>query len=168
MKTCGNCGITKGDSEFYKRRRNSNTLKSNCRKCCSAKSNQRNKKLALEGGPSRRSYYKKKTEEKKISTNKKYLYQVKYLKCYPEKKAANNAVTRANLRIQGFHAHHWNYNKAFRLDVIHLDRIQHVYIHKFLSYDQALFIYRDINGNILDTKEKHLEYINNLIQSKAA
>ena len=67
-------------------------------------------------------------------------------------------------KVQGFHLHHWSYNQEDWLDVIQLTIKEHNLIHRHLSYIQEKMIYVDkITGELLDTKEKHLEFIKNLI-----
>ena len=63
------------------------------------------------------------------------------------------------IRDRGNHLHHWNYNITFAKDVIELEPKQHATIHRFIRYDQETFMYRDLENNLLDTKEKHLDYI---------
>jgi hypothetical protein len=59
------------------------------------------------------------------------------------------------------HAHHWNYNDEFLRDVIILDKVLHKKIHKHLIFDKDLLIFKTIDNLLLDTKDKHLNYIKN-------
>jgi len=67
--------------------------------------------------------------------------------------------------IKGNELHHWNYNNEFAKDVIELSKSDHEKIHRFIKYDKKTFMYKDLNGALLDTKEKHLELINKVIEN---
>jgi len=65
--------------------------------------------------------------------------------------------------------HHWSYNIEHAKDVIFLGSANHSYLHRFLIYDQERFMFRCvvsagdyIKGELLDTKERHIEYSNSL------
>lgn len=162
-KKCIACGGIKTGKDFYKHSSFKDGLQVRCKKCQIVIIRNRYNRF-LEMGI-RLNYYVKKGPFKHPNTplSKKYKYILKYYASYPEKKAATSAVSSAKMRKSGFHAHHWSYNNEHKLDVIYLDERQHRYIHKFMSYDRAMFVYRDINGNLLDTREKHLNYINDII-----
>lgn len=91
----------------------------------------------------------------------------KYRKLYPEKA---KATATANYRVtveKGFVRHHWSYNEIHRVDIIPLSRKDHSKAHRFIVYDQERFIYRRYDTNeLLDTKEKHLEFITWCIENK--
>ena len=57
--------------------------------------------------------------------------------------------------------HHWNYDKVH--DVFVLSRRLHSRIHKKLELDEELMIFT-INGVLLDTKEKHYNFIINFMK----
>lgn len=61
-----------------------------------------------------------------------------------------------------FELHHWNYNDEYLLDVFILNIKDHKNLHNslFLNLEKRIFYLED--GTELDTKEKHLEYINKL------
>ena len=65
-------------------------------------------------------------------------------------------------RKKGKHLHHWSYNKEHWKDCFELTVEEHGMIHRFLIYDELSFYYRCLEGNILDTKEKHKTYIKQL------
>jgi hypothetical protein len=54
-------------------------------------------------------------------------------------------------------AHHWNYNLID--DVIILNKKLHRFIHRYLVLNETTLIFETIEGYLLDTKEKHLSYI---------
>jgi hypothetical protein len=60
---------------------------------------------------------------------------------------------------RSFELHHWNYNDEFIEDVFILNIKQHRQAHRFLTLDQKLKIFYSDSGLLLDTKEKHKEYL---------
>ena len=68
-----------------------------------------------------------------------------------------------HLRIKGLlkdgqTAHHWNYNLL--KDVFVIDKKLHRKLHKYITLDQESLCFNTIEGNLLDTREKHENYIN--------
>jgi hypothetical protein len=60
---------------------------------------------------------------------------------------------------KGFELHHWNYNNDFLEDVFVLKIKEHRQSHTKLTLDLDLLIFKDNKGDLLDTKEKHLQYL---------
>ena len=56
--------------------------------------------------------------------------------------------------------HHWNYNLI--KDVIILDRKFHRFIHRYLVLNETTLVFETIEGSVLNTKDKHLGYIEKL------
>tara|TARA_R110000850_G_C9742816_1_gene444554 strand:- start:30 stop:575 length:546 start_codon:yes stop_codon:yes gene_type:complete len=63
---------------------------------------------------------------------------------------------------KGTELHHWNYNKSSLIDVFAMDIKQHRQGHKYLELDIDKKMFRDLQGNLLDTKEKHFKYLQDL------
>jgi hypothetical protein len=78
-------------------------------------------------------------------------------------KFRNNSIFKnihKKLKIKkGFECHHWNYNKTYEYDIIILDNFSHKQIHAKMFLDIEHLLYRDMDCNLLDTKEKHENYI---------
>jgi hypothetical protein len=84
---------------------------------------------------------------------------------YPEKTKAKNATT--NMTSTLGELHHWSYNDAHLKDVIDISTKSHYKAHRFLNYDKEAKMYRRIdNMELLDTKEKHLSWIDWCIRNK--
>ena len=49
-------------------------------------------------------------------------------------------------------------NQEDWLDVIELSVHDHHFLHRYIVYDQERMMYRDLDGVLLDSKEKHIEY----------
>jgi hypothetical protein len=60
---------------------------------------------------------------------------------------------------KGLELHHWNYNDEFLEDVFFIDRKNHKLCHKYLIIDIKLRLFMDLESNLLDTKQKHYEYL---------
>ena len=56
--------------------------------------------------------------------------------------------------------HHWNY--IFIEDVMILNKMFHRFLHRYLILDTNSLIFETKDGVALDTKEKHLEYIDKI------
>jgi hypothetical protein len=86
---------------------------------------------------------------------------------YPEKRAA--AIT-AYVNVEtptGSENHHWSYNEKDWLDVIFLTKKDHMKGHRFIKYDRPSKMYRRYDtGELLDTKEKHEQFIKWCILNK--
>jgi hypothetical protein len=57
------------------------------------------------------------------------------------------------------HLHHWNYNDSHLEDIIILEKFNHRRAHNFLVLDIQNKIYKGLEGQVLDTKEKHIIYL---------
>ena len=98
----------------------------------------------------------KPSKEQKLKVMKSY--QMKY----PEKHKAHIKLGRLHLK-DGYERHHWSYNEEHYTDIIHLTKEKHNEAHRKMIYDQERMMYRRTdNMELLDTKEKHIEYIKNL------
>lgn len=160
MYTCNTCLDTKTHKDFY------DSNKSNCKDCIKAKSKlQRDIKISTPKGLEqerqrhREKYHRLgyKDIHKPSAENKAEIIK-RYKEKYPEKQKAKIATNSLN-RTKGNHLHHWSYNGEHYKDCIEMDIENHAKLHRFLKYDLTSFFYRTTDGKILDTKEKHLEYI---------
>jgi len=102
--------------------------------------------------------------EKYLRTKEKEKKKIKeYQEKFPEKyqvQVLSNHIKTGNHNIV---KHHWSYNIEHAKDVIFLSRKKHCLIHAFLVYDQKYFFYRRSDTNeLLNTREKHEQYIKSL------
>lgn len=86
----------------------------------------------------------------------------KYKDKYPEKQRAKSLSQDLKKKVKGNELHHWSYNEIDAKDCFELSVADHNTLHRFLIYDQDTFYYKTLEGIILDTKEKHKEYIESL------
>ena len=61
-------------------------------------------------------------------------------------------------KTHGNNLHHWSYNDEHFKDVIELNVKDHAMVHRHIIYDQERMMYRDLDGVLLDTRERHIEY----------
>tara|TARA_B110001450_G_C17434809_1_gene405390 strand:- start:50 stop:499 length:450 start_codon:yes stop_codon:yes gene_type:complete len=138
-----------------------------CKDCAKLDSKKQNiKNLKKEGWHekekerNRNKYYRLNYREKyKPTKESKKKIMDTYNKKYPEKKACKNISYRVKPQIAGNHLHHWSYNIEDANSLIELSIKEHNKIHRYLIYDKETFYYKTLNGFLLDTKKKHLEYI---------
>lgn len=156
-KTCRQCGVTKPISEYYKHKNMPDGYLNHCKKC--------KKEYAKKA-------YDEKSKDKNWIESERKRHRDKYKRLnYNEKQKLwdkNKPWTKTSeyknlskrLKIEkGCEAHHWSYKKEHIKDVIILKTKTHRNWHKFLSLDRDLKCFKGINGEILDTKEKHIKYI---------
>lgn len=92
----------------------------------------------------------------------------RYKQKYPEKEKCKYITAyKAPKPEKGFHRHHWCYEESSALDFIILPIKEHLKAHIYLVYDQERMMYRRSDNNeLLNTKEKHHEYIMYCINNK--
>ena len=116
----------------------------------------------------REKYYRLGYKELHKQTNEnRYIAIKKHREKYPEKYFAKNTSSRINTKIKGNHLHHWSYNQEHYKDVIELSVKEHNKLHRFVIYDQERMMYRKLDGELLDTKEKHLAYCDYIQENKS-
>lgn len=94
----------------------------------------------------------------KPSTIRKKEIIKKHLQKYPEKALATKYTEIYLTKLPEIHLHHWSYNQEDWLDIIELPIKDHYFLHRYIIYDQERMMYRNLDGVLLDTKEKHMEY----------
>jgi hypothetical protein len=88
----------------------------------------------------------------------------KWVERYPEKKKAHGMSSHMRSKTEGNHLHHWSYQKNHAKDMIDMTPKDHAKAHRFLVYDQERMMYRNLDGVLLDTRERHETYIRHMIE----
>jgi len=158
MKKCIRCGNDKKLEDFYVHPQTRDGHLNKCISCCKEVADLREKKLR-KNNPEWCLKEKLRAKEKYQRLNyKDKQYQDNILKLYKNSKYKNLS---RNLSLSSEeNAHHWNYNLIE--DIIILNKKFHRFIHRYLILNEVNLIFETIEGNLLDTKEKHLDYIENL------
>lgn len=166
MKICRRCKIEKPLQDYYIHNKMSDGHLNVCKECVKLRVDNREKKLRLENPQwveqekirAREKYYRLQYKLKKPSYESKKRTILRYKEKYPEKQLAKNAI--ANMvKKDGYNLHHWSYNREHFKDVIELEFKTHMKYHRYLKYDTVAKMYRTIEGELLDSKEKHQKYL---------
>lgn len=175
LKTCNVCDLRKPLSEFYKNSLSKGGYQKRCKNCTKQESKRRLEEIKSdpelyqkEQRRHREKYHRLGYKEKhKPSAESKKAIMDRYRKKYPEKQAAKNASVNMSAPFEGAEKHHWSYNEEHFTDVSWLTNKEHEKCHRFIIYDQERKMYRRFDTNeLLDTKERHEQFIQWCIQNK--
>lgn len=92
-------------------------------------------------------------ERHKPTKENKKVTQSRYYEKYPEKTKRPTSKT-----PPGMNAHHWSYLPENIKNTILISTKDHYKLHRNIQYIQELMCYVSKNGNLLDTREKHVKY----------
>lgn len=165
-KACSKCSVIKEFCEFPNQSKSRGGTHAMCKVCTksSVKGLRRERHRSPEYLEKERIRRRKRARElgytSKVPNEIAVARANQYKERYPEKKLARSRTTRLKAKVKGNHLHHWSYNEQHLLDVIELSRALHATLHRFVSYDKDVFMYRRKDTNeLLDSRGKHFDYI---------
>jgi len=170
MKKCKLCGIEKEFNEFYTHPKTKDGYLQKCKACAKEQSDKRYKQLSenpdfLEKERKRQREKDSRIKHKKRTIEQNRKSRQQFREQFPEKSRAYNHSRRLQKNI-GMELHHWSYNQEHYTDCIELSPKDHKKAHRFIKYDQERYMYRDLSGILLDTKERHEKYIKFMIETQ--
>lgn len=169
MKKCFKCNLVKQRISFYKHPLTKDGLLNKCKDCTKSDSKTRISKLSKDNNwkdieqARCRSKYRRLyvgTGKANFNANKKWKDK------YPEKYKAISCSSELIKPAAGLEKHHWSYNDEHFKDVIWVTKKEHMKSHRFIDYDGEFKMYRKFDTNeLLDSKQKHHDFINNCIKN---
>ena len=169
-KQCFKCKLVKPLTDFYKHPQMGDGYLNKCKECNKkdVKGNyldniKKDGYIDKERKRGRQKYHRlyAGTGKAKPEDNKRWAQK------YPEKTKAASMAGSLKKPFAEAERHHWSYNDEHFKDVIWLTKKHHNKAHRFIVYDQERKMYRRYDDNILlDTKEKHEEFIKWCIATK--
>lgn len=151
-KKCFKCGVEKNINEFYRHPQMGDGHLNKCKECT-----KKDVKMKYAENIEMVDY----VEKERARGREKYSrlnYKDRFYNKKPVGKDTSKHLKSLGLLPKEHEAHHWNYNFAY--DVFILSRKAHKLVHKDLTYDESTkMFFQTSTGIILDTKEKHFEYI---------
>ena len=165
-KVCFKCSNLLSIDNFYKHKRMTDGHLNKCIECTKKDIRQRESELRLdqnwvesEKERQRDKYYRLnyKGKHKPTSERKREIIK-KHNQKFPEKVLARKYTEIFLTKNKGLNLHHWSYNQEHWLDIIELSIKEHNFLHRFIQYNQEKMVYETLDGILLDTKEKHINY----------
>ena len=166
MKTCKICLSVKSIEEFYEHPKMKDGRLNKCKECSKKQSDIRYKTLIQDPVFHEKEKARRRVKEKKIKILKpKHQVYLDHKKKFPEKYKVHMMFKHHTSKKNDVHQHHWSYNEEHFANCIELNPKEHKMAHRFIIYDQERYMYRRIdNMELLDTKEKHEDYIKQKIK----
>lgn len=170
MKKCFKCLVEKPLTEFYKHKQMGDGHLNKCKGCTKKDSINHYKEkvtdenwVELERERQRNKYHRLEYKDKhKPTAEMKKMQMDRYKSRYPEKAKCKSRMKVKP--IKGFNLHHWNYNAGFEDDVFILTIAEHNKVHRFIEYDNLLYVYiNKKTRQLLDTREKHSALISEIL-----
>lgn len=166
MKKCINCGELKLTKEYYVHSGMADGHLNKCKTCVKAYNERREQEnrnniqwVEQERARHRDKYYRLNYRGKhKPDLNTKKIAIRQWKDKYPEKYEAHISCQRIKAPAD-FQKHHWSYNKIHFKSLIVLSVRDHALAHRYLEYDKNEKMYKSVDGLLLNSKQKHVDYL---------
>lgn len=161
MKKCSKCKEVKVFSQFYRMRNSKDGYQGRCKDCALVDRKEKRRILMEDPKWVEQERERQREKQRRLWTPKR---SKEYRNRYPEMIKARRIAQKIKIK-KGFSRHHWSYREEHHSDIIPLKKKQHYKLHTLIKYEPLLYFFRRIDtGELLDTKDKHMEFIKQIIK----
>ena len=159
-KVCFRCEVNKPLTDYYKHKKMGDGHLNKCKSCTKSDAIKNHEKKSLspewvekERARSREKYHRLNYKESQKEWNKKRPWS---------SSGVYKNLSHKFKTDKGTELHHWSYKDSNLEDVFVMETKQHRMSHKYLNIDIENMCFRDLENNLLITKDSHFKYLQSL------